>query len=98
MIEAFNKTVKYQWLYKKDLPNHEVLLKYLDEFIPIYNQLRPHCKLGGLTPDQAYTGVIAPKDQWKLDKYNARVKRILENQQLNCPFCPYGNSLPEFFI
>jgi putative transposase len=84
MIEAVNKLLKYNYLFKTDIPDYETCVKYLDEFIPDYND-RYHCSLKGLSPNEAFYGL-----DFDLDAVNTRIKeakllRIIENRSYNCP-------------
>jgi len=83
MIEAFNKIVKYNYLFKTDIPDHEALVKYLNEYIPNYND-RYHVSLDGLSPNEAYSGVILDKSKIKDQLSKARELRLLENRRNLC--------------
>ena len=56
MIEAVNKIMKYNYLFREKIPDFESCSKYLEKFIPDYND-RPHFSLQGLTPNEAHSGV-----------------------------------------
>lgn len=57
MVEAVNKIVKYRSLFLKDITNFEALQKHLKSFVPVYNQVRPHISLKGLTPAEVLSGM-----------------------------------------
>ena len=83
MIEAFNKIVKYNYLFKTEIPDHEALVKYLNEYIPNYND-RYHVSLDGLSPNEAYSGVTLDKSKIKDQLSKARELRLQENRRNLC--------------
>lgn len=83
MIEAVNKIMKYNYLFRDRIPDFESCCKYLEKFIPDYNE-RPHCSLQGLTPNEAYSGVTVDLSTASEQVRSARTLRILENQEYNC--------------
>jgi len=86
MIEAVNKTVKYSFLYRQDLPNFAATVKYLDTAIPEYNN-RPHSKLNGLAPQEVLNGVVFDKEAYQKKIEEARIMRIEENRRVRCANC-----------
>jgi putative transposase len=54
VIERFFGTLKYEHLYRGDIPDGDVLAVEINRFRQIYNELRPHQALGDRTPRQAY--------------------------------------------
>ena len=90
IIEACNKLVKYRWLYLYDIPDFNSLVRYMERFVPMYNEIRPHCSLKGLTPLEAYTGKmdVMKKEELKLRFKQAQEARIMENRQHKCSVCP----------
>jgi len=90
IIEACNKLVKYRWLYLYDIPDFNSLFRYMEKFIPMYNDIRPHYSLKGLTPLEAYTGKteIMNKEELTLRFEQARKVRVMENRQHKCAVCP----------
>ena len=84
MIEAVNKIMKYNYLFREKIPDFESCSKYLEKFIPDYNE-RPHCSLQGLTPNEAYSGVNLNLQEISEQVRSARAVRILENRQYFCP-------------
>jgi len=83
MIEAVNKIVKYNYLFKTEIPDHEALVTYLNEYIPNYNA-RYHVSLDGLSPDEAYSGIALDKDKIKDQLSKAKQLRLLENRKNLC--------------
>jgi putative transposase len=84
MIEAVNKIIKYNYLFRTDIPDFDSCNRYLSEFIPNYND-RYHCSLGGLSPNEAYSGIIIDKKQIDYQIISARTRRIIENRKYRCP-------------
>lgn len=60
MVEAANKLIKYRYLFPNDVQNGVHLRNVLEKSIHDFNNVRPHGKLGGLTPSEAYSGQNAP--------------------------------------
>ncbi|MDH5382806.1 MAG: integrase core domain-containing protein [Cyclobacteriaceae bacterium] len=60
MVEATNKLLKYRYLFPKDVQDGEQLRNVLEKSIDDFNNIRPHGKLGGLTPSEAYQGQNVP--------------------------------------
>jgi len=56
LVESVNKIIKYRSLFLHNIPNIHALRKHLEEFIPVYNSVRPHVSLNGLTPNEVLTG------------------------------------------
>ena len=83
MVEAVNKILKYNYLFREDIQDFESCCKYLENFIPDYNE-RPHCSLSGLTPNEAYSGVNVDYHEVSEQVKSARIVRILTNQVYNC--------------
>ena len=52
LIEAHNKILKYNYLYRMDIPDGERLKTVLPKMIEDFNN-RPHISLQGLTPNEA---------------------------------------------
>lgn len=58
MVEAVNKIVKYRSLFLQDIPDIDALQKHMEEFVPVYNSIRPHVSLKGLTPSEVLSGMV----------------------------------------
>ena len=84
MIEAFNKKIKYQWLYHKPIQTINDLENYLDEYIQNYNYERFNHQINGLTPYEAYTGHQFNKNEYSQNIEKAKQERIAFNQQYTC--------------
>jgi len=87
MVEAVNKILKYRWLFTHDIPNLDSLVNHLDYFIPVYNDIRPHVSLKGLTPSEAFDGISLNKHDLKLKMNIFRSKNISDNRNSSCDVC-----------
>ena len=54
MIEAFNRTLKHQFLYPKHPNSKKQLEIILQESIETYNNYKPQLNLGGNTPNETF--------------------------------------------
>ena len=87
IVEAVNKVLKYRFLFHNNISDITALEKHLDSFIPVYNNIRPHCGLNGLTPKQVLDGVKINKEKQRTKIKNAIRKRIAINTKYNCGLC-----------
>ena len=87
MVESLNKTVKYQSLYLADLPDIDAVRRHLEKFIPIYNDVRPHCAHGYLTPTEVHAGALPVPRRFAQQFTEARRRRIEANRSITCPPC-----------
>jgi len=88
MIEAKNKLIKYNCLYKKDIPDKEALIQALAGFFEEENAKRPLHSLAGFTPDEVYIEGKNPDTvNFKEDYRIAREKRIAINKNDPCRLC-----------
>lgn len=87
MVEAVNKILKYRWLFTHDVPNLDSLINHLNYFIPIYNDVRPHVSLKGLTPSEAFDGISLDKHDLKQKMQNFRILNLNENRNSACTVC-----------
>ena len=60
MVDAANKLLKYRYLFPKVVQDGKQLRNVLEKSIHDFNEVRPHGKLGGLTPSEAYQGENVP--------------------------------------
>ena len=86
MIEAVNKTLKYSFLFRQDLPDFPATVRYLEKAIPEYNN-RPHSKMNGLTPQEAFYGAKYDKEAHEKLFREAYLRRIEENRKVRCANC-----------
>jgi hypothetical protein len=83
MVEAVNKHIKYYYLFKNELKDLNDTFKYLSMSVPDYNK-KPHGRLFGLTPNEVLNGSEPAKDNYQNDIAEARKKRLLQNQSIEC--------------
>jgi putative transposase len=83
MIEAANKHLKYRFLYHHHIPDHDALIKYVEQSIIDYNN-RPHHVLHGLTPDEVLNGQIPSPHTYAMQILQYKAKRLLENKKIKC--------------
>ena len=87
IVEAQNKILKYQYLFKHDFKNIHELRKLLDWIIIDYQYERPHHSLKGLTPFEALYEKGLPKDQWHQQIQDAKRIRLQQNVKKRCEIC-----------
>jgi len=88
MIEAVNKILKYQYLFRKPIADQEHLQDAIRSVIDDYNN-RPHYALKGVTPTDAYAGKVFNRDEYHGRIEAAREKRIAENRNSCDPCLPF---------
>lgn len=87
MVEASNKQLKYQYLFRKEYASFQEVAKQLPAIIADYNH-KPHSALYGLTPAEAFLEGIKPdKHQYAPNKEVAKEKRIQANKAQHCHKC-----------
>lgn len=87
MVEAQNKIIKYNYLFKHPCNDIHDLRKLLSWIIPDYQYHRPHHSLKGLTPFEALSGTPLPKIHWQQQIKEAQKARLLENAKEDCEIC-----------
>jgi len=87
MVEAVNKQLKYNSLFRKRIENFTTLQREVDDFFEEYNTERPHYALHGFTPEEIYNGQSLIKNPHQQQIREAMRKRITQNQQNNCGAC-----------
>ncbi len=85
IIEAANKILKYRYIFKKNYQSFSGLRTGVPDDISDYNE-RPHCKLEGLSPNQAFDGIIFDKVAYRERLAASRGQRLLMNRA-SCPPC-----------
>ena len=83
MVESVNKHIKYYYLFKNELKDFDDTVTYLLSSVPDYNN-KPLGRLYGLTPNEVLNGNDPAKDNYQNDIAEARKKRILQNQSIEC--------------
>jgi hypothetical protein len=86
MVEAVNKRMKYDFLFTQKLLNKEETEKYLTWALQEYHN-KPHSALFGLTPQEAFNGMMPDKDMFKQAIEQAAKKRKVVNLNANCLNC-----------
>ena len=87
MVEAQNRLIKYQYLFKHPFRDMKELKILLDWIIKDYNHIRPHHSIGGLIPFEALQGSNLPHEELKIQTIDARQARIRENTSKSCGIC-----------
>ena len=87
MVESINKTVKYRYLYPRDIRDLKHLLRTMRYFINDYNNIKPHGSLEGLTPFEAWTGYKLPNDYRTSVIKAAKARRLRYNKENRCESC-----------
>ena len=94
MIEAVNKILKYQYLFRKPIPDLEHLHDTVACAVLDYNA-RPHYALRGLTPDEACQGKVFDEAEYRQRLQLARKQRLLANQSEPHPCLPWDDTAAE---
>ncbi len=89
MVEAHNKVIKYNYLYKMPLANGTELKKSLAWIQNDFND-RPHISLKGLTPNECNENYILDIDSLKAKKKIASEERKQFNFKNRCTICEVG--------
>lgn len=87
MVEAQNKLIKYNYLFKHPFRDLNELKRLLEWIIHDYNHIRPHHSLGGLTPFEALQGEKLSLEELKVQMHDAQRNRVLENKAKTCGIC-----------
>ena len=88
MIEANNKHIKYNCLYKKQIITKKDLINALEALFEEDNAIRPHHALNGLTPDEVYIEKKNPALAYFDELLSqARLERMQINRDSPCRLC-----------
>ena len=87
MIEAFNKTLKYEFLYPRTINTGTGLIKIIDKAIPIYNNDRPQWSLDSNTPSETFSGIPMDFSKNKASFDGQKSLRLAQNKENNCTKC-----------
>lgn len=80
MVEASNKILKHQYLFKQPIANFEHLEQHLKEAVYDFNYRRPHCVLGLYTPSEVHYDQKPKIDKGKIkQQVKERVKMNKKN-------------------
>lgn len=83
MVEAVNKSIKYDFFFNKELIDFEHTKSYLRTVVEEYNN-KPYHPLKGLTPKEVFEGKMPDKDMFKNKIVEAKRQRIEENRKNLC--------------
>jgi len=88
MVEGVNKRMKYDFLFRQELPDIEYTQRFLETAVVHYNN-RPHSALFGLTPYEVFHGRAPDKTLFKPQMEQAKMLRKAENKALSCDSCAF---------
>jgi len=89
MVEAVNKRMKYDFLFRAQLLDIEHTQRFLKTAVVQYNN-RPHSALHGFTPVEVFNGAKPDKYFFKDQIQQAKLLRIAENKALSCDSCAFS--------
>ena len=88
MIEAVNKRMKYDFLFRTELLDIEHTQRFLETAVEQYNH-RPHSALFGLTPHEVFHGRAPDKALFRPKIAEVKMLRKAENKALSCDSCAF---------
>jgi putative transposase len=86
MIEASNKSVKYNYLYKKEIQNGVQLIEFMEWSSEDFND-RPHVSHRGLTPNERQKNILLDRAQLTQNIKQATSERKMQNKIQRCGHC-----------
>ncbi len=89
MIEAWWRSLKYQWLFLHSLDSVTTLRRLVAFYVQEHNRVLPHSAFRGQTPDEMHfgTGDAIPADL-TARRAAARRARVEANRSAACGPCP----------
>ena len=88
MIEAWWRTLKYQWLYLHRLESYTIVKRLVAFYFQAHNTRIPHSAFKGQTPEEMYAGCWADIPQRQdVSKVQARAARLQANRAVVCSQC-----------
>ena len=87
MVEAVNKRMKYDFLFREKLLDIHHVISFLKKAVPEYH-IKPHSGLYSLTPQEVLNGMIPDKNMYTEAIKMAAQQRVEINMQQNCLNCP----------
>jgi transposase InsO family protein len=88
MIEAFWRSLRYQWLYLNSLDSFAALKRLVTFYIEQHNSVMPHSAFKGQTPDEVYyMGGRQVGDDLAAARRESRRARMEANRAVSCPAC-----------
>jgi len=94
MVEAVNKRMKYDFLFRAQLLDFEHVERFLETAVVQYNN-RPHSALYGFTPVEVFNGAKPDKYFFSSQIEQAKILKKVENQALSCDSCAFVVENPE---
>jgi putative transposase len=86
MIEASNKTLKYNYLYTKEIGNGEQLKEWMEWSVDDFHN-RPHISHKGLTPNERQKNILLDRAQLTQNIKQATSERKMQNKIQRCGHC-----------
>ena len=88
MIEAWWRTLKYQWLFLNTLDSCTAVRRLVAFYVVAHNAEIPHSAFRGQTPDEMYyrRGHEIP-DRLEAARQQARAARLAANREVTCREC-----------
>ena len=87
MVERANHTLKYRYLFLRDIRDRKHLIRTSLFFIKDYNTIKPHGQLRTLTPFEAWVGEKVDDNQRMKLLTDAKTKRLAYNKANKCSKC-----------
>ena len=88
MVEAVNKQMKYNCLFRVSIKNIEELKTALKKYFYEHNQIKPLAALNGYLPDEVYFAHVNKNQTPFIDEMiDARRNRIEQNRITQCKVC-----------
>jgi putative transposase len=86
LIEAHNKVIKYNYLYRKSVSDGFQLINEVEFSVNNFND-RPHISLNGLTPNESHRNEKLDIELLRKMKVEAGIKRKQDNLKNRCEVC-----------
>jgi transposase InsO family protein len=88
MIEAWWRTLKYQWLFLNTLDSCAAVRRLVAFYVASHNSEIPHSAFRGQTPDEVYYGRGHEiPDRLEAARQQARLARMNANREASCQQC-----------
>ena len=87
MVERANHTLKYRYLFLRDVRDRKHLIRTLQYFLKDYNTIKPHGALRTLTPFEAWIGKKVDDSHRMKLLTDAKTKRLEYNKTNKCSKC-----------
>lgn len=87
MVERANHTLKYRYLFLRDIRDKKQLIRTFLYFLKDYNTIKPHGQLRTLTPFEAWIGEKVDDSIRTNALKRAKAKRLAYNKANKCDKC-----------